>query len=108
VCADLIHEEGAVGRHFEQAGFVLVRSREAAPQVAEQLRFEERVLQPRAVDGDDRCGGAPAPVMDQPADDFLSDARFTRDQNLRVAPCGVVDAFNERSHPVSSADQTNV
>jgi hypothetical protein len=76
--------------------------------VAEQFRFEKRVLQSRTVDGDERRGRTLAPLMDHPGDDFFSDAGFTGDQHLRVAPCGAFDVRDERSHPFSSTDQSNI
>ena len=52
--ADFVEEHRAVRRHFEQARLVAIRAGEAAADVAEQLRFEQRVGQPGAIDGDER------------------------------------------------------
>src|ERR1700686_3741734 len=89
--ADFIHEDGAVRRHFEQTGFVLVRTRKAAPDVAEQLRFKKRVLESRTVDSDQPSGPAPAAMMDEPSDDLLANAGLPGDQDLRVTSGGTVD-----------------
>ena len=64
--ADFVEEHRAVGRHFEQPGLVAVRARETAADMAEQLRFEQGIGQPGAVERDERrrrrarCGGESA------------------------------------------------
>ena len=89
--ADFVEEDGAVRRHLEQARLVAIRAGEAAADVAEQLGFEERVGQARAVERDERCRRARAALVNQPRDDFLADAGLAGDQDLGVRARGAVD-----------------
>ena len=47
--ADFVEEDGAVARHLELAGLVAIGAREAALDVTEQLGFEQRLGNARAV-----------------------------------------------------------
>ena len=51
---------------------------------AEELRFEQRLDQRRAVDGDERSRAPAAELVDLPGDEFLARARFAFDQDGEV------------------------
>ena len=79
---------------FELAGPRFVGVGEGPFLVAEQLAFEQRLGDRRAVDGDERLIAAAAEVVDRLADDFLAGAVFAEDQHRQV---GVGDAANRRA-----------
>ena len=56
--ADFVEEQRAAVGELQLARLVAVGAREAALDVAEELRFEQRLGQPGAVDRDERSGGA--------------------------------------------------
>ena len=56
--ADFVEEQRAAVRQLQLAELVAVGAGEAALHVAEQLRFEQRLGQARAVDRDERARGA--------------------------------------------------
>ena len=105
--ADFVEEDRAVRRRFEQAGFVAVRAREAAAHVPEELGFEERVRQSRAVERDERRGGARAPLMNQTRDDFLADSRLARDEDFGIRAGRALQISLERADHIAPADQTH-
>ena len=100
--ADFVEEHRAVRRHFEQTGLVAIRAGETAADVTEEFGFEQRVRQTRAVEGDERRGGARASMMNQPRDDFLADACFACDQHLRIRASGAVDVSFDRPNRIAA------
>ena len=70
-----------------------MRVGEAALHVAEQLRFEQRVGNAGAVDGDERRRATAAAMVDQARDDLLADAALAGDQHLGVRAGGMFDFF---------------
>src|SRR5258706_5332756 len=61
--ADLVEEQRAAVRLAEQPALRLVRAGECAAAVAEQLALDERRLQRRAVDRDQRAAAPGLPVQ---------------------------------------------
>ncbi len=89
--ADFVHEDRAAVRRLEPAALVAMGVGEAALHVAEQLRFEQRIRNAGAIDGDERTARARAATVNEPGDDFLADSALSGDQDLRIASCGVID-----------------
>ena len=81
--ADFVEEDRAVVGHLELAGLVAVGAREAALDVPEQLRLEERFRDAGAVDRHERLCAA-AGVVDRAGDDFLAGAAFPGNQDFGV------------------------
>ena len=84
--ADLVEEERAAVGLLEPADALLVRARERALLVAEQLGLEQVLLQRRAVDLDERAVRAVGIVVDRAGDELLAGARLAADQHGRIAP----------------------
>ena len=76
--ADFVEEDGAAVGHLELALLVAIGAGEAALDVAEELRFEQRFGQAGAVDGDHRARGARAALMDGVRHELLADAALAR------------------------------
>src|SRR5437660_775422 len=76
--ADLVEKQRAPGGELEAARLLPLRSGEGAPFMAEELRFDERVWQRRAVDGDAGAVGATAGIVDRLGHQLLA----------RTAPAG--------------------
>ena len=83
--ADFVEEEGAAVGHLQLAAFVAVGAGEAALDVSEELRFEERLGQAGAVDGDERPAGALRVGMDMTRDDVFADTALPGDEDFRIA-----------------------
>ena len=84
---------------------IAIRAGEAAADVAEERRFEQRVGNAGAVDRDERRAGAAAAAMDQPRDHFLADAALAGDQDLRVGSGRVLDFGVDGANRRADADQ---
>ncbi len=95
------------GADLEEAGLVAIGAREAAAHVPEELRFEQRVGQTRAVEGDERRGGARAPLMDQSSDDFLADSGLSGDENFGIRARRAFEVGFECADRVAAADQAH-
>ena len=89
--ADLVEEDRAVVGHLELAGLVAIGAGEAALDVAEELRLEQRFGNAGAVDRHERGFGARAGGVDGPGDDFLADAALAGDQDLGVGARDALD-----------------
>src|SRR5580765_167877 len=94
--ADFIEKHHPRVCRFEFAGLVTVGTRETAFNVAEELRFEERLWKSGTVHRGKRHRCSWTERMDAPCHDFLADAAFTRDQHFGVRPCHSLDLFLER------------
>ena len=90
---------------FELARLVAIGAGEAALDVAEQLRLEQRFRQAGAVDRRERVRRARAARVDAAGDDFLADAALAGDQHLGVGPRHAVDFLLQRHHHRALADQ---
>ncbi len=97
--ADFIEQQRAVLRHFEAAGAALRRAREGAFFVAEQLAFNQRFRQRRAVDGDERALTARAKRMYRPRHHLLSSAALAGDQYASFARSGLLQQGKNFLHP---------
>ena len=83
--ADLVEEQGPAVGLLEPADPLLVGAGERALLVSEQLRFEQVLLQRRAVHLDEVARRAQRIVMDRAGDQLLAGAGFAADQAGRVA-----------------------
>ena len=102
--ADFVHEDRAAVGAFEPAALVAIGVGEAALHVAEQLRFEERIGEAGAIDGDERGAAAVAALVNESGDDFLADAAFAGDQHLGVGARGMLDFLFDRADGGTDAD----
>src|SRR5262249_27045122 len=91
--ADFVHEDRAAVGELEPATLVAIRVGEAAFDVTEHFGLEQRIREPGAVDRHERPRHPPAPLMDQPRDDFLADAALAGDQNFRVGSRREMNVF---------------
>ena len=82
--ADLVEEQHAAGRQLDLARLGLLRARERAALVAEQLRLEQLLRQGGAIQGDERSGSCARHAMDEPRDDFLAGAGLAGHQHGRI------------------------
>ena len=83
--ADLVEEQRAAVRLLELAGLVAIRAGEAAFDVSEQFRFEQRLGQAGAVQGDEGPIGSRRVDVNGSRDQILADAALAGDQHLRLA-----------------------
>ena len=83
--ADFVEEERAAVRLLEAADALLVGAGERALLVAEQLRFEQVLLQRRAVHLDEVARRAVRVVVDRAGDELLARAGLAADQHRGVA-----------------------
>ena len=88
--ADFVEEQRAAVRQTELADLVAIRAGEAALDVAEQLRFEQRFGDARAVDGHELGRAAARMIVNVPGDDILAGAAFAGHQHFRVAGRGAL------------------
>src|SRR5215471_51277 len=82
---DLIEEDGAAVGQLEEARLALVRAREGALLVTEELALHQRLGNGRAVDGDERSLAAHRHLMNGPGDQLLARSRLSGDEHRRVA-----------------------
>jgi len=92
-------------RELQRALPIAIGACEAAADVSEQLRFEERVSECGAVDGNQGGASAAAAGVNEASDDFLADAAFASYENLRVASRRIRDFFVKRPHGRCLAEQ---
>ena len=78
--ADFVEEDRARCGHLELAGLVAIGAGEAALDVAEQLRLEQRFGQAGAVDGDEVVALARPVGVNRPRDELLADAALAGDR----------------------------
>src|SRR5262249_30213457 len=81
---DLVEEEDAAVRLVEATGARRERAGEGALLVSEELRFEERIRERRAVERDERAGGARRALVDEARDDLLAGAGLAGDEDGRL------------------------
>ena len=79
--ADFVQEQRAFVGQFEDAALLRARVRESALFVAEQLAFQQRFRNRRAVDGDERLGLPQALVVQRLGDQVLAGAVFAFQQD---------------------------
>ena len=98
--ADFVEEQRAAVGLLEAADALLVGAGERALFVAEQLRFEQVLLQRRAVHLDEVARRAQRVVVDRAGDQLLAGARLAADQAGRVA---LGDLLDDREHRLQRA-----
>ena len=103
--SDLVHEHRAAIRQLEDTRAIAVRAREAAAHMTEQLGFQERLGQRRAVDGDELRATARAAFVNQAGDDLFAGSALPGDEHLRVAPRRVIDLFLKSLDNWTRADE---
>ncbi len=79
--ADLVEEQGAAVGVLEPPFALAVGAGEGAPDVAEELAFEDVLAQSGTVQGDERLVAARAVVVDRLGDEFLAGAALAGDQD---------------------------
>src|SRR5262245_42040757 len=79
--AHLVQKHGPAARHLEKTGPRPVRSREGSLLVPEQLAFQERLRETRAVDGDEGALPPGASVVDHVRDQLLAGPCLAQDHD---------------------------
>ena len=91
--------------HLELAGTRLHRSREGAPHMAKQLRFEQRFGNGAAVDGDPGSAGPVSRAMNLPRHHFLTRTGFSFDKHIASAARHQTDARGHSLRGPAASDQ---
>ena len=86
--AHFVEKEGPAVRELQLARLVAIRPGEAAFDVAEELRLEERLGQSGTVHSDEGAVRAGRVHVDGPRDQILSDAALARHENLGLSHRG--------------------
>jgi hypothetical protein len=81
--ADLVQEERAAMRGFDDADAVAYGAGERTTRVAEEFALEERFGERTAVDGDEGCVATVRQPMDSARHQLLADPRLPRDEYRR-------------------------
>ncbi len=95
---DLVQENGAPMRLGEQPGPRRMRIGKGAALVPEQLVFEQRVGQRRAIDGDERESAPGTEVVKRTGRELLAGSGFTRNEDRGLGfgkPAELVPYLNE-------------
>src|SRR5262249_20879253 len=108
--ADFIEEDGPRVGHFELARSSLVRTRERAALMAEQLAFQQALRNRRAVHRHERCAPASRLEMNRAGDEILAGAALAEQQYGRIvgddAPDKLIHFLHCRAAPdYLAADQ---
>ena len=103
--ADFVEEDGAVMRQLELARLVAIRAGEAALDVAEELRLEQRLGHAGAVHGDERTRRPRASCMHRVRDQLLAGPALPGDEDLGVGSGDVVDLFLQLANDDTVAKQ---
>ena len=96
--ADLVQEQRPAVRLFEPAGPVPVGPGEGPFDVAEQLAFEQRRGERRAMHGHQRLRGPGAVGVDELGEQFLPRAALAPEQHARVAAGDLAGGLEDRGH----------
>ena len=102
---DLIEEQGTAVRALEVPVLSLMRSRERALLVPEELGFDERIQDRAAINRHKRLLSPGAQVMDRPSDEFLSCARLTFDEDRERRVGHLADLLDNLLRLRAGADQ---
>ena len=89
--ADFIEKDRSSFGRAEDAEHGLLRARERAANMAEELAFEKTLADTRAIDRDKGPVGALTLGKKPPGNQLLARAAFTFDQNATVGGCHLVD-----------------
>src|SRR5882672_1761847 len=102
--ADLVEEERAARRVLDLALRLLVRARECALFVAEELALEQRFRNCRAVDGDERTARASGQAMQRPRQDLLAGAALAEQQRGRIGRRDLLYDAADAHHRIADRD----
>jgi hypothetical protein len=89
--ADLVEEDRAARGRGEQSPPILVRAGVSALHRSEELPFEERVGNRRAIHRDEGAVRAPSGLVDRPRHHVLADPGLAHDEDRRVAGAALDD-----------------
>ena len=101
---DFVQKQRPPAGDFELAAGFAKRVGEGALDVAEQLAFQERVGDGRAVDGDERLVLPGAVVVDGLGHKLLARAAFPLNENVRACIGHGPDHLEDIAHPGRTAD----
>ena len=82
--SDFVEEDGAVVRQLQQTWLVPIGAGEAAANVTEELRLEQRVGHRSAVERNQLHVPPAALLVDHLGNDFLANPALARQQHLRI------------------------
>jgi hypothetical protein len=102
--ADFVQEHGSRVGDFQLAGLVAIGAREAALDVAEELRLEKRLGQSRAVHDHEGSRGARPLRLNRASHEFLADAALPGDEHLGVRIGNLRDLLFQRAHRAAGSD----
>ena len=105
--ADLIEEQSAVIGLLESSGLADVRASERAFLVAEELGFEQRVWQGRAVDSLKLFTAPAAELVDHACHDFFAAACWSENEHGDVRLGGRADPLEDHQHLLVAADHVS-
>ncbi len=96
--ADLVEEERAAIGQLPLSLAVLRGAREGALHVPEELALDEVLGNGRAVDLDERAGGAGRSPVEAACGHLLADAALAGDENARIRGAGPADLLAQAGH----------
>ena len=102
--ADLVEEQRSFVGQLEPAGALAVGARERAALVAEQLRFEQALVERRAVHLDERPVRPARVAVEGLGDQLLADAGLAQDQDRGVRAGDLLDRAEDLLHLRALAD----
>jgi hypothetical protein len=102
--ADLVEEDRAAARRFEEAAVILGRAGERAAAVAEELALEQGLGDRGAVDGEERLVGARRGAVDAARHELLAGAGLALDQHRDRRRRGALHQLEHLEHRAARAD----
>jgi hypothetical protein len=103
--ADFVEEHGTAMRELEATALVAVGVGEAAAHVAKELRLEQRVGHPRAIDHHERGAAAMTSLVHEASDNFLADTALAGDEHLRIGASRVIQFLLNAANRRARTDQ---
>src|SRR4051794_12550937 len=103
--ANFVEHQRALMSLLELADFPLRRAGESAALVTEQLAFEQRLRERRAVEADERTFFSRAGEVHGPRDKLFAHTAFAADQHGRPAGRGAGDLLLDMSQNGAGADE---
>src|SRR2546425_1022046 len=102
---DLIEEKASARRQLELPVLSLMRPRERALLVAEELRLDQGVRYRAAVDSDKRLLASSTQLMNRASDELLASARLALDENSQRGVGHLLDLLDNLPHLAVRAHQ---
>jgi hypothetical protein len=102
--ADLIEKQGAAVRQLETPRAPLGRARKRSRLVSEEFSGHQRLGNRREVHRDEGPASAPRALVQDAGRQFLSGARFARDEHWRVGRRDPPEQMEQSSHARRSAN----